>query len=260
MNTQVYPTFLKSGESRIFVVLNGNINKHAILVVPALFEEHNYSLSVVNNTLAKSCEFFARFDFFGCADSEGELSAASTDIWLQNIVDVGVSLVEQGVESITLLGLRFGATLMLANQEHLHAKLPITQQIAWKPLLSGRAQINQLSRLKSASFLSNNEEKDDWRTRISRGEVVYVGGYPISNNLLNSIENISLDEHLRPLSPLHWLELGCDRLPVSLQQLVDRWDGVNATPVQSKRFWQVPEIYQESLLEQMHKELLNLAV
>lgn len=260
MDNKIDPIFIKSGDRNIFVIKHGDLNKRATLVVPALFEEHNYSLSVLSNTLSSNGRFFVRFDYAGLGDSEGNILGTSIEDWLQNIVDVGKNMLEQGVDKISLLGIRFGGLLILANQEYLHQELPISDQTVWKPLVSGQAQINLLKKLKRASFSQNEKEGADWLAKVANGEVVNVGGYPISNELLTSLERLQINVADKPLSKLHWLELGSNSLPINVLKFSEHWNDVEFKALECERFWQIPEIYKAPQLERVHKELSSFVV
>ncbi|MBC3765775.1 hypothetical protein [Neptunicella marina] len=197
------------------------------------------------------------FDYAGTGDSEGNIDQTDCDICVENIIATGNWLVQQGVQHIILLGVRFGALLQLSMQKALHDALPIKLQLVWKPIIKGSAFVNQMMRLKHTSHTLAGGEKTDWRQLIKAGNTIEIAGYPITAPLLESIESLDFDQTSAPLSELHWLELGSKSLTPVLSKLASTWSHCHVYPLASSAFWQTPEIFDEPRLNSVHQEILK---
>ncbi|ALS97672.1 hypothetical protein [Lacimicrobium alkaliphilum] len=240
--------FIPSSAGKVLLTLTGTLPaKQAILCLPPLFEEMNLARAV----MAKQAQYFAAqglpvclLDYSGTGDSEGEIDQVSTDIWLQDIIAAGQWLLAQGVEQVSLWGVRFGALMQLHFQQPLHQALPVKNQLLWKPVTGGKLLASQFLRLKQAnSMMQGNAEKVNWRQRIKEGETVEVAGYPLNETLLASIEQLKAETDAQ--SPVTWLELGTDKLTPVIARLTAEWPE-ESLPIQAvpcPAFWQIPETF-----------------
>lgn len=242
--------FIPSGAGNVLLTITGMLPaKQAILCLPPLFEEMNLSRAV----MARQARYFAArglpvclLDYSGTGDSEGEIDQVNTDIWLEDILTAGQWLLSQGVEQLTLWGVRFGGLMQLHFQQQLHQAMPVKNQLLWKPVIGGKLLVSQFLRLKQAnSMMQGSAEKVNWRQRIKEGETVEVAGYPINETLLASVEALKADGELLPQSPLSWLELGTEKLTPVIERLTAGWpkqaEQIRAMPCPA--FWQVPETF-----------------
>lgn len=201
--------------------------------------------------MAKQAQYFAAqglpvcmLDYFGSGDSEGETDQAKADIWYDDIVTAGEWLLSQGVEQITLWGVRFGGLMQLHFQQQLHQALPIKNQLLWKPVTGGKLLVSQFLRLKQAnSMMQGSAEKVNWRQLIKEGETVEVAGYPLNETLLASIEQLKAETTLQ--SPVTWLELGTEKLTPVIERLTADWpeQELQLQTVTCPAFWQIPETF-----------------
>ncbi|GGO63758.1 hypothetical protein GCM10010982_01540 [Bowmanella pacifica] len=253
--------FIPSCDSQILLTGYGPAStKQLVLCVPGLFEELNLSRAVVaklGQYLSTRGTSFFQLDYAGTGDSQGELEDSTSQIWLQNVLDAGAWLSQQGAGQIILLGVRFGALLQLHFQPQLHEALNIQGQIVWKPITSGKTLSNQLLRLKHTNHVLNGGEKVDWREKIRQGEVVEVAGYPINESLLSSIEALSINPESPLLSSLDWLELGAKVLPPAVGKFQKGWPDARFNAVDVQTFWQIPDIYTEPALHAVHEKIIG---
>jgi len=84
-----------------------------------------------------------RFDYSGTGDSAGDSAAATIDAWVGDIASAAERLrAASGVARITLVGLRFGATLaMLASAR---GELRPRHLVLWDPVTDGAAYLREL--------------------------------------------------------------------------------------------------------------------
>ena len=242
--------FIDSVAGRCFATQVGEFSsKRAILCLPSLFEELNLARAVV----AKQAQAFADqglpcliLDYYGTGDSEGEFEQASVDIWRQDITAAISWLKAQGVDSILLWGMRFGALMAMNQQMELHEQITIEAQIFWKPVVSGKQFAGQLLRIKQAhTVLNNAAEKINWRQHILDGNTTEIAGYPISSELLTALEALEELKASTPLSPVYWFELGAKSLTPASERIIAQWSErkINSYSVDCPPFWQVPEVF-----------------
>jgi exosortase A-associated hydrolase 2 len=243
--------FIPCLQDKLFITQFGDFScDSAILCLPSITEELNLCRAVV----AKQAQQFAAcglpcfvLDYYGCGDSEGEFEQACCERWLDNIITTGLWLKGLGFNKIILWGIRFGALLILANQQKIHQKLPVIKQILWKPVISGRQFSGQFLRIKQANALfehtGKKSAKRDWRQHILGGNDVEVAGYNLTGKMLRSWELLQVCA-TPPLSPLLWLELAANKIPAVVQRLSQDWpDETCMTSVDCRAFWQIPEIF-----------------
>lgn len=247
--------FINSPQGRIFITQFGEIaGDTAILCLPSITEEMNLARAVV----AKQAQCFAKanlpcfiLDYYGTGDSEGDFEQANSDIWLENILAAGEFIQQQGISKIILWGVRIGALLILNHQEKLHQKLPISQQLLWKPVINGKLFVAQFLRIKQANVMMNNpsaninEEKVNWREHIIADNEVEVAGYLLTKTMLQSLELLQVSDDFQPLSTLHWFELSAKELTPSTKKLTGKWktDIASIHCLDCPPFWQVPEVF-----------------
>lgn len=241
--------FIPSTQGRVFLTVFGSLPaEEVVLCLPPLFEEMNLSRAVV----ARQAQFFARqglttcvLDYFGTGDSEGEIDQASCVIWLDDVLAAGDWLQAQGAGSLTLWGIRFGGLMLLHYQRAIHQALPVSRQLLWKPLLSGRLLASQFLRLKHLGGMLKAQEKTDWRQKLRDGETIEVAGYPVNETLIQSMEALVVDDQQAPRSPLAWMELAAVEVSPKVAALADAWATsggvIRAEP--SPAFWQTPDVF-----------------
>lgn len=130
-----------------------------------------------------------RFDYYGCGDSAGNYDEGDVDQWSQDICTAIDELKEQGdLKEISLIGLRFGATLAAlagSAQEHLKSI------VLWDPIFKGKHYIDDLivAHEKWVRDLSRKPPKEAFHH--NQREII---GFPFSENMQRSIERVDLFE------------------------------------------------------------------
>lgn len=240
--------FVESAMGKVFLTVTGPLPaERVVLGLPPLFEEMNLSRAVMAGQaryLAAHGVTTCMLDYYGTGDSEGNLDSVSAEIWLEDVLTAGRWLQQQCVDSIMLWGVRFGGLLQLHYQHTLHDALPVSNQLLWNPIASGRRYVKQLMRLKQVgALIRDGKEKVDWRQRIATGETVEVAGYPLHDRLLNSIESLEVSGQVAPRSRITWLELGASEIVPGVLRLVANWpsESCQLRALPSPLFWQIPE-------------------
>jgi pimeloyl-ACP methyl ester carboxylesterase len=201
---------------------------------PEYLRSHR-ALRELAGQLADTGHHALRFDYFGCGDSSGATEDGTVDQWLEDIARGVEELREtSGRPRVSLLGLRFGATLAALAA----ARLPEVDRIVlWDPIVNGRAYLDELNR-RNHNFMEGRPRPPNWvektppdellgtplpvalRTRLEAIDLLTLGGLEARSALLLSTEQTPwlspLREHLGKLgvaaqyehvpSPALWLK------------------------------------------------------
>jgi len=104
-----------------------------------------------------------RFDYSGTGDSVGDSGAATVDAWVGDVASAAERLrTASGVARVTIVGLRFGATLaMLASAR---GELRPRHLVLWDPVVEGAAYLRELIAQHRAYMRA--EIGDGWQDRL----------------------------------------------------------------------------------------------
>jgi exosortase A-associated hydrolase 2 len=236
--------FISTQSGRLFVCQTGKpLNETGILCLPPVMEEMNLSRAVI----AKQCQHLAAhhypcftLDYFGCGDSEGEFEQADSNIWMDNIISAVQWLKEQGINKVVIFAYRCSALVLSSVQDRLRKTNNIIGQIFFKPILQGKAFINQLTRLSAVS------------SALSKGATLdshEVGGYRMKTAFRDSIASLSIIPQ-ELLFPTIVNELASQRVSPAIASLVEKNSFVSVQLLDCPAFWQVPEIFELDDLNQ----------
>ena len=191
--------FFGDEHARLFGIyhppLGANKNM-AVVVCPPLFAEYlraHACLRRLSQSLAKKGYSVLRFDYRFTGDSAGDLLDGTLEDW---IADVNVAVAEvrelSGVDSVILVGVRFGATLaVLAENSSEH----IDRLVLWDPVLDGKNYLRQLrSTQKKLIGLHSNLDKET--RRLAEGELV---GFEVNDELISDIQQLSISNRIQRL-------------------------------------------------------------
>ncbi len=249
------PFFLSTDDGERFCLYHepdtGAPPRGAILYVHPFAEELNKSRRMVAlqaRAYAQAGFGVLQIDLFGCGDSTGDMVNARWDIWLDDLAHAWRWLEQRVNGPRYLWGLRLGALLALDFSAHARPQA----LILWQPALSGRAHLNQFTRMQSAARMFADAPAVEQSPEI--------GGYLISPALSDSISQLDAVQ-LVPRCPVQWLELSSQpaaddyavaagkaqaSLQPASQLLVEQWRQAGATikayPVYGEPFWNSSEI------------------
>lgn len=255
----VIPIFIPGQAGALFAMYyppaTGEQVKNAFLHVPAFAEEMNKSRHMVAmqaREFAKSGYAVLVFDLFGTGDSEGAFSDATWEIWKNDINTACQWLIEQGILTINLWGLRSG--VLLAMDFIVDAKIKFDKLLCWQPVLNGELFILQFLRLRvAASIMDKNlppEKTTDLKNQLLTGKVVEVAGYTLNPDLINPLLKLSADKiDLKNFDQINIFELvssyekgispGINKFIEDLQR---RGNAVLVNVVIGSPFWSTQEI------------------
>ncbi len=130
-----------------------------------------------------------RFDYFGTGDSAGDCLQGSIERWKSDIKTAMDELRElSGVANVSLVGLRFGATLAsLVAQEERLSKL-----VLWEPVIDGEEYLQD--RIATNSIYETEIDHDEVvRKALEANETVGIMGFAWSAEFREDVKTLSLD-------------------------------------------------------------------
>ena len=194
------PLFLDGPAGRLFCVYRSaasqRLSRRALLVLPAFAEEMNKTRRMVSLLAAelqhRGVDSLVP-DLTGTGDSEGEFRDTRLDVWRGDIAACTSWLGAQGVETLDVLAIRFGARLI--GQLDLDAAPRLGRLVLWQPIASGRLLVNQFLRLRFAAALVAGAERTEsmaLRDALRREGLLEIAGYELSEPLASSLETLEL--------------------------------------------------------------------
>lgn len=134
--------------------------------------------------LSKSGFPVLRFDYFSTGDSSGENDAGTIEQWLR---DVGTAIDElkdnAGVERVSLIGLRLGASLAARVQA---GRTDVSSVVLWDPVVVGAAYL--------ADLIATTDENDPARSAVAaRNDVIGINGFAWTKTLREGLDAITAD-------------------------------------------------------------------
>jgi len=145
--------------------------------------------------LAKLGYAVLRFDYMGHGDSDGEFEDSTVESRLADIncaMDL-LRLEVDNIENISLLGLRFGATLAALVAEQ---RTDVDKLILWEPVVDGERYMQDLLRTNLTTQLAVygkvTEKREDLVRQMQAGNTVNIDGYEMTNTLFEQASEINL--------------------------------------------------------------------
>lgn len=190
-------------------------------------------------------------DLYGCGDSDGDLSEATWEIWKQDISSAIKWLSVKETGQLHLWGLRLGATLGLDIWQD--SPEIFESALLWQPVTKGETFMTQFLRLAIAGEALRDVKggltTTTLRQQLSAGEVVEVAGYPLTGNLIKSIDTQKAENFYVIGKTIHWLDvktnIASGTAPAT-QNLIEKWKAkginVNYQLVEGDSFWGTQEI------------------
>jgi len=285
----VTPQFINSTHGRLFSLFYTPTKKtdvpanYAVLYFPPFAEELNKSrrmISLQAGRFSHSGYAVLVVDLFGTGDSEGDFSAASWEIWQQNMCAALAWLQDKGFDRFVFWSLRSGVFLAIQTAAFLLTKdsIMVAKFLIWQPTAQGKMLMTQFLRLRmAADFIAtgnNNSGNDNItptaiRQEMSQGQHVDIAGYSISPALLQSMDKLDL-KTLKPASGSNvvWFEIlptETRTISPNTKGIVTDWRSENITieivTIVGKPFWNSLEITElpqllEATMQQLPKSSL----
>jgi uncharacterized protein len=195
------PIFFENEKYRLFGVLYhpaDPVKKEAFVFVDAFAEEKLWSQRVMVSCarqLASRGYAVLRFDVMGHGDSEGDFEDATVESNIADIVCASAYLRNQfaHVDSVGLLGLRYGATLAMITASRLSDSPPL---ILWEPIVDGEKYVKELLRsnlvTQTAVWKVIRFTRDDLIEQMKQGKTVTIDGYQITYDFYLQLSAMNL--------------------------------------------------------------------
>lgn len=248
------PVFIEGASGALFAIHHrpdpAGPDHGDLVFVPPFAEEMNQARRMVAEQariLARAGYGVLLLDLFGTGDSAGDFAEATWDIWLEDVAAGCAWLAHGGRPLAGLWGLRLGA--ILAVEAAAAGPAPPPRLLLWQPVVSGKAYLTQILRLRVAAGLGGDGAREttaDLRARWAAGEQVEIAGYPIAPGLAQRIEAASLRGTMPPGCEVAWLDLVSSQdaapAPAALGALAEwRQNGITVShaTVIGEAFWAV---------------------
>lgn len=219
----------------------------------AFADEMNKSRRMVaqqSRLLATAGFAVLRPDLTGCGDSDGEFGDATWTGWVDDLLAAAEWAVRQpAMDSVPLWfwGHRTGALLACAAA----ARRPHSRLLLWQPVTSGRSQLRQFLRLKSAGLRAAGREGvtlDQLQAELKTGRGVDVAGYHVSPALATGLEQARLSPPSQP-APAIWLDVSTEAgagpsaaALAAVQAWADAGQDLRVVTACGPAFWETTEI------------------
>jgi exosortase A-associated hydrolase 2 len=187
-----------------------------VLYLPAFAEEMNrfrLHASLAARALASAGYQCLLLDPYGTGESEGEITDGDWDIWIEDAVAAARWLHTRAGQPLTLWGARTGALMAAEAAVRLagDVRTPVQSLLLWQPVIDGKLFLNQYLRLRIASQLVHDVDRETTTTILARlhaGEVLEVAGYPLTGRLADSLAACRLDTLLQSArTSIAWAEV-----------------------------------------------------
>lgn len=247
-----HPFFLAGSGGRLFCVLYAHPRATwSALYLPPFGEEMNRSrrmAALLGRRVALAGGALLVLDPLGTGDSDGGLEGASWPQWLDDAGRALAWLAREGpAPAVAAVGLRTGALLAL-DRARAH-ELP--HAVLWQPVARGDLFLSQLLRVRVAAGLESGgrETVKELRERLKAGEVVDVGGYPVTPVMADALDGLLLRDLAEGYGgAVHWLQVSATPdgpVPPALGAVVAHWmrrrRDVTLEQVAGEPFWSIEE-------------------
>lgn len=233
--------------------------KSCILYVPPFGDEMHKSRHMVTlqaHELAKNGHFVLILDLFGCGDSYGDSLNMTWATWGKSILFASDWLITKFNVPVNYLALRSGALLL--------SDLSIPKEnkvILWQPIVRGDKYLQHLLRLKAASnMLSNNKQKlqiSALLKQLKDNGSIEIGGYLLSEALLNGLSNASLDTQ-RLQGNISWIEIDQTSKNMStIKKMQSQGADINHHMIKGDNFWNKQDIHTCPALIKLSVDIFN---
>ena len=215
--------------------------------------------------LAAAGHAVLRFDMAGSGDSDGDFSDVSVT---SSVADIRSAVDDvrrrTGVDRVSLLGLRFGATLaaLAAEQGGIH------RLVLWSPVVDGDRHLQELLRInvatQTAVYKEVRQDRSELIEAMRQGGTVNVDGYEMGHAMATEMAAVKLaagpKAHLGPSLVVH-IDRQAGRPSAELQALASTYERGALIFAAEEPFWkEIARFYDRApALFAATAEWLNLA-
>jgi pimeloyl-ACP methyl ester carboxylesterase len=197
-------TFLEGDGSRIFTVFctPKSPNGRAVVLCHPLGEEKLWAhrpLATFSRELASRGFVVSRFDCRGEGDSDLRFEDADLETRLADVAAVVAATrrVRLDISDVSLVGLRFGATLAALAAASLK---DVNRLVMWDPISEGGSYVQYLLRINLAGQMAAHKRVVEGRERLlermAGGGTVNIEGYGLTGSFARQISSIRLADQI----------------------------------------------------------------
>lgn len=249
------PFFFQGNGYRLFGVLHeasGPEKKEGFVFCAPFAEEKLWTHRVFVNfarQLANKGYPVLRFDYMGNGDSEGNFQDTTVQSNLIDIKSAIHTLIKRAgnIPSISLLGIRFGATLAaLSAEENVIDKL-----ILWEPIIDGVAHMREMLRINLATQSSIYREirfsTEVLIDGMKNGKTANVDGYEMTGRFYEQAASVNLlacvDKRHQGKSIIIQINKKENPINHKIEQLKQTYVECSAISVVEEPFWKEIRLY-----------------
>jgi pimeloyl-ACP methyl ester carboxylesterase len=228
-----------------------------VVLSPSIFRDaraSRQSLRALAATLADDGFVVVRFDQFGIGDSSGDLNDdAFLEVWKEQVGHAIALLRSMGVESVSAVGFRLGATILAAAS--IEDSLNLTSVVLWDPCESGRSYVREMnafetlrrashdatSTLATSEFVLNEQASESIRSlnlleatptqMAPRVLIITRVDRPVSSRMKEHFNDDSVEwAETSEQSNVLEVELPASVLPMVAIRMIGEWIGMRSAP------------------------------
>lgn len=193
--------------------------------------------------LARKSYPVLRFDYRGYGDSEGRFEDYTIDDQLSDIDCAISTLMEKfpGLQSVGLIGLRYGATLAALAAEK---NAQVSRLVLWDPVADMDRYMQEVLRANLTTQMVMHGKvvtnRDELTQNIMNGQSVNVDGYDLTRKFFETASSINLLDKQKSFSgQCQIVQIGRANQPVKkdMQALADLYQHGEVSQVAEQQFW-----------------------
>ena len=242
------------GDERLFACLHRTERpaSRAVIVCHPLGEEKLWAHRVLVNfsrDMAAAGIAVARFDFRGEGDSDRSFDQSDFETRVQDTDEMvtAVRALSPSVSDVTLLGLRFGASVAATAAIR---REDIARLILWDPVVDGAAYMQGVLRLNLMAQMALHQRVIEGRealvARLSAGQTVNIEGYELGEQLYRQVSSFRLAETLAQFAGdtlLVKIDQGESAVGTELQSIASGLCRCNVAVAREEPFWKEIKIF-----------------
>jgi exosortase A-associated hydrolase 2 len=252
------PFFIDHQERRLFAVFHpaaaGLETRGGVVFFPPFAEELNRTrrmATLLAEALSRQGIATLIFDYSCTGDSSGRFGQASWEAWIDDGATAIDWIAKKLEKPVTVVGLRLGAAVALNSA----SRTPdgVCGSVLWQPVTNGAVLVNQFLRIRIASALSSDQDRETTkglRAQLEGGASLEVAGYVLNPDLVQGIDTVSMGQLVPRFGTSHaWIEIVTEtttELAPASQSVIEKWHAADATvsarTVEGEPFWATQEI------------------
>lgn len=255
--------FIQGCRGRLLLIAREGQKQQATIILPPFAEEMNkcrHLFSALMRQLEAKDHSSFLLDNYGCGDSEGDLDTASIPIWREDLLQLLISLRDQGFREVNFIAVRFGTLLLFDLLNQVALPLQPVQLILWQPMFETTKFWQQFLRIKIAEAMASGSKlsQKELEQQLREGQPLEIAGYPISPDFFHSLLQMQTElPAILTKTKISWFETSqLDDIALPTQRTlakIQQVNTVNFRQLKAEPYWQTSELAEAD-------ELIRLSV